>query len=251
MKKVLVPSTGNLYIYRTPRKHTVEIREFSSPPRGIYISTRLCCTYMSLLRRSRPLHGESIYLRRILRGKRVPYGVLVPSTGNLYIYKEDRMKVLVEIRSRPLHGESIYLRYREGARFYPIGTFSSPPRGIYISTYVEGICAGFISFSSPPRGIYISTMRYILTSVFLPFSSPPRGIYISTIQKILKEKSSTVLVPSTGNLYIYKSKIKKKKREVKVLVPSTGNLYIYTKKCWQPQDSVSSRPLHGESIYLP
>ena len=108
---VLVPSTGNLYIYMT-KKLLQERCEylFSSPPRGIYISTNTCIFVHALVLSSRPLHGESIYLlmgkwrsgsalvcSRPLHGESIylpdaadtiakQLGVLVPSTGNLYIY---------------------------------------------------------------------------------------------------------------------------------------------------------------------
>ena len=110
---VLVPSTGNLYIYII----TVDTETF------VYLS-------------SRPLHGESIYLlktrncKEVLKFVLVPstgnlyiyekyvdpsaskQSVLVPSTGNLYIYEKSREFSKVETyRSRPLHGESIYLRH--------------------------------------------------------------------------------------------------------------------------------------------
>ena len=108
---------------------------FSSPPRGIYISTYIAesrCRYeksssrplhgesiylqqkltsssLHALCRSRPLHGESIYLpilKKFGYNKRI---VLVPSTGNLYIYMEEAIDDCEEVSSRPLHGESIYL----------------------------------------------------------------------------------------------------------------------------------------------
>ncbi len=59
---VLVPSTGNLYIYMEEAIDDCE--EVSS----------------------RPLHGESIYLQKLLGDDMKDMIVLVPSTGNLYIY---------------------------------------------------------------------------------------------------------------------------------------------------------------------
>ena len=58
-----------------------------------------------------------------------------------------------------------------------------------------------------------------------------------------------VLVPSTGNLYIY-SNMSPNFIFVLVLVPSTGNLYIYGKNNENKKLFKRSRPLHGESIYL-
>ena len=111
---VLVPSTGNLYIYTNPWCGTKNDDEFSSPPRGIYISTNWINTQQG---------GEIT--------------VLVPSTGNLYIYF---LNCIIPFSgkygSRPLHGESIYLLIF-----------------LYFATK-------FIMFSSPPRGIYISTAGY-------------------------------------------------------------------------------------------
>ena len=63
-------------------------------------------------KRSRPLHGESIYLRNQINFTKMnDTAVLVPSTGNLYIYAYDEYEFL----------QSVF-------------KFSSPPRGIYIST---------------------------------------------------------------------------------------------------------------------
>ena len=89
------------------------VAEFSSPPRGIYISTYFfsCFLIIRAKGRSRPLHGESIYLQMLFLQKKETLKVLVPSTGNLYIY----------------NGQVEYLRKKSRK-------FSSPPRGIYIST---------------------------------------------------------------------------------------------------------------------
>ena len=60
---------------------------FSSPPRGIYISTeRIKQLSEDIKNGSRPLHGESIYLPTEVKKKRSV------------------------MRSRPLLGESIYLQ---------------------------------------------------------------------------------------------------------------------------------------------
>ena len=130
--QVLVPSTGNLYIY---------------------ILTSTFDVYCSC---SRPLHGESIYLRCNIT-THVQRSVLVPSTGNLYIYRQTQPSIqCAQISSRPLHG-NLYIY------------------GETIVTYKD--------------------FNY-------------------------------VLVPSTGNLYIYFFQLIVK-NGIKVLVPSTGNLYIY------------------------
>ena len=84
-------------------------------------------------RSSRPLHGESIYLPEKEVCKQWLKQVLVPSTGNLYIYTISQSMITDTRSSRPLHGESIYLHIFQMNRF-PVSWFSSPPRGIYIST---------------------------------------------------------------------------------------------------------------------
>ena len=87
---VLVPSTGNLYIYVFFFMFSDNTGEgtFSSPPRGIYISTDVILAEKRNTESSRPLHGESIYLQW---ASGIPeekeQEVLVPSTGNLYIYR--------------------------------------------------------------------------------------------------------------------------------------------------------------------
>ena len=62
---------------------------------------------------SRPLHRESIYLHFQSLQCSLCFLVLVPSTGNLYIYiSEARIEQQMNC-SRPLHGESIYLREKQ------------------------------------------------------------------------------------------------------------------------------------------
>ncbi|CUN22611.1 Uncharacterised protein [Eubacterium ramulus] len=148
---VLVPSTGNLYIYMEEAIDDCE--EVSSRPlhgESIYLLT-MFNTMRAVKQCSRPLHGESIYLQKLLGDDMKDMIVLVPSTGNLYIY---------------------YLQERAD---YLSELFSSPPRGIYISTnIVHGqLCS--ILFSSPPRGIYISTNTCIFVHALVISSRPLHG----------------------------------------------------------------------------
>ncbi len=185
-KSVLVPSTGNLYIYcaylllmenlffrsrplhgesiyllETIIKTTFSLPLFSSPPRGIYISTKKRINAWKQGTRSRPLHGESIYLRSLYLCYCVPVCVLVPSTGNLYIYQMARKENMV---TRTM--------------------FSSPPRGIYISTNLQFMTVKKLLVLVPSTGnLYIYNKSWLLP--------------VCT--------HSVVLVPSTGNLYIYVS----------------------------------------------
>ena len=201
---------------------------FSSPPRGIYISTKTFRWWYERYDCSRPLHGESIYLLKKDHPMPPLAFVLVPSTGNLYIY---------------------YLQERAD---YLSELFSSPPRGIYISTnIVHGqLCS--ILFSSPPRGIYISTNTCIFVHALVISSRPLHGesIYLpnwvrTKVQGLICSRPIhgesiylryslevpiaclSVLVPSTGNLYIYLWGSGAVVAHWSVLVPSTGNLYIY------------------------
>ena len=83
---VLVPSTGNLYIYMEEAIDDCE--EVSSRPlhgESIYLLT-MFNTMRAVKQCSRPLHGESIYLQKLLGDDMKDMIVLVPSTGNLYIY---------------------------------------------------------------------------------------------------------------------------------------------------------------------
>ena len=148
---VLVPSTGNLYIYMEEAIDDCE--EVSSRPlhgESIYLLT-MFNTMRAVKQCSRPLHGESIYLLKKDHPMPPLAFVLVPSTGNLYIY---------------------YLQERAD---YLSELFSSPPRGIYISTnIVHGqLCS--ILFSSPPRGIYISTNTCIFVHALVISSRPLHG----------------------------------------------------------------------------
>ena len=85
--------------------------------------------------RSRPLHGESIYLRH----------------NNVRFKRKSSS-------SRPLHGESIYLRFTLNGEEYEI--LSSRPlhgESIYLHRCIYFSEITGHKFSSPPRGIYIST----------------------------------------------------------------------------------------------
>ena len=53
------------------------------------------------------------------------------------------------------------------------------------------------------------------------------NLYIYAASKIVMRYFDYVLVPSTGNLYIYTNTGKFEHLQAFVLVPSTGNLYIY------------------------
>ena len=131
---------------------------------------------------SRPLHGESIYLLDEYVGLCAMYKVLVPSTGNLYIYAE------MESVNQPLPQVLV------------------PSTGnLYIYGIVDGERYWITTGSRPLHGesIYLLRGATDVSRSRYRFSSPPRGIYISTYSKNMKMGKITVLVPSTGNLYIY------------------------------------------------
>ena len=156
--------------------------------------------------------------------------VLVPSTGNLYIYAASKIVMrYFDYVLVPSTG-NLYIYDKELPIIDGQIMFSSPPRGIYISTRSKDALIELLNkFSSPPRGIYISTRIPENLNIYKHlFSSPPRGIYISTISNTPHINRSVVLVPSTGNLYIY------------------CNAMILQAAILQS----CSRPLHGESIYL-
>ncbi len=104
---------------------------------------------------------------------------------------------------RPLYGVSLFLPL-DRIRYDIDGEFSSPLRGISISTMKNTLAINFLKFSSPLRGISISTDRRTYERNFSRFSSPLRGISISTARStdVLK-KMESVFVPSTGYLYFY------------------------------------------------
>ena len=87
--------------------------------------------------------------------------VLVPSTGNLYIYEDENFINLFEGSSRPLHGESIYLQMARNWSAYEAAKGSRPLHGesIYLRKE-QNILEKKFKFSSPPRGIYISTASW-------------------------------------------------------------------------------------------
>ena len=110
----------------------MEILLFSSPPRGSYIS----------------IIDDELFIEYL--------GVLVPSTGFLYLNQEVFMDRQMNI------------------------AFSSPPRGSYISIEKYFIFTTDITgFSSPPRGSYISIAYKFGKRFKVEFSSPPRGSLIS------------------------------------------------------------------------
>ena len=180
--------------------------------------------------------------------------VLVPSTGNLYIYMEEAIDDCEEVSSRPLHGESIYLLTMFNT-MRAVKQCSRPLHGESIYLLMGKWRSGSaLVCSRPLHG----------ESIYLPDAA-------DTIAKQLG-----VLVPSTGNLYIYFIPYTSPMMNyLTVLVPSTGNLYIYSglsplslldAMFSSPPRGIyisteilrsitslriSSRPLHGESIYLP
>ena len=109
--------------------------------------------------------------------------VLVPSTGNLYIYEDENFINLFEGSSRPLHGESIYLQMARNWSAYEAAKGSRPLHGesIYLHVYRKITVTNARTVLVPSTGnLYIYGIvdgeRYWITT----FSSPPRGIYIST-----------------------------------------------------------------------
>ena len=178
---------------------------FSSPPRGIYISTKTFRWWYERYDCSRPLHGESIYLLKKDHPMPPLAFVLVPSTGNLYIY---------------------YLQERAD---YLSELFSSPPRGIYISTNTCIFVHALVISSRPLHGESIYLPNWVRTKVQgLICSRPLHGesIYLRYSLEV-PIACLSVLVPSTGNLYIYLWGSGAVVAHWSVLVPSTGNLYIY------------------------
>ena len=160
----------------------MEILLFSSPPRGSYIS----------------IIDDELFIEYL--------GVLVPSTGFLYLNQEVFMDRQMNI------------------------AFSSPPRGSYISIEKYFIFTTDITgFSSPPRGSYISIAYKFGKRFKVEFSSPPRGSYIS-IRKLFIEKRNECLFssPPRGSLISMKIMLFNKPSDMTVLVPSTGFSYLNT-----------------------
>ena len=160
--------------------------EFSSPPRGSYISTKLPVLNIAERKSFRPLHGDLIFLQLSTFLYHLLKPVFVPSTGILYFYRN------------PFNGCMIPCE------------FSSPPRGSYISTVPElsteekmekvfvpstGILYfyGYLNYISanysvfvPSTGILYFYGLYSPSRISIWFSSPPRGSYISTMQMTTK-----------------------------------------------------------------
>ena len=104
----------------------------------------------------RPLCGVSLFLRKELQYCIKNNIVFVPSAGYLYFYSITR-KQLKEIKGfRPLCGVSLFLRWDGEEKIIQM-KFSSPLRGISISTQVLIAYTRVATFSSPLRGISIST----------------------------------------------------------------------------------------------
>ena len=112
---------------------------FSSPLRSISISTTLMKRQLEQRRSFRPLFGVSLFLLSNFAFPKFRTKLFVPSSGYLYFY---------------LHETELW---------YLLGAFSSPLRGISISTGKDLINERFNSmFSSPLRGISISTISELL-----------------------------------------------------------------------------------------
>ena len=153
---VFVPSTGYLYFYGQNKKERIKSSPFSSPLRGISISTHLHCICIFVFC-FRPLYGVSLFLHRQKNWNNWLWRVFVPSTGYLYFYgckaelKQNGFRCF-----RPLYGVSLFLLQANALKAFGF-VFSSPLRGISISTQYSILLHRQKLFSSPLRGISIST----------------------------------------------------------------------------------------------
>ena len=184
---------------------------------------------------SRPLHGESIYLQSFKRVNEKdplfsspPRGIYI-STQKLSSIKECQERVLV-----PSTG-NLYI-YKVGDLLDDVIQFSSPPRGIYISTlYRKKPLASSRLGSRPLHGesIYLQAVNNPRIQT-VKRSRPLHGesIYLRDFDVYEASNGIVVLVPSTGNLYIYRQLHQFEIIDGNVLVPSTGNLYIYPSPCY-------------------
>ena len=162
----------SIYLQVSPECMNV-ILQFSSPPRGIYISTGLEVDATILWQQT----------------------ILVPSTGNLYIYM---LKIAINvfcIYSRPLHGESIYLRWYMSMKGY-YTNYSRPLHGesIYLR-FKNNLLKDFDFILVPSTGnLYIYMKKQEWKSLLMvTFSSPPRGIYISTLSLLSRKDTGLII----------------------------------------------------------
>ena len=179
-RSVFVPSTGYLYFYLDKTNKTPYQVSFSSPLRGISIST---------------MDTQQL---------QCDISVFVPSTGYLYFYFITSFKTSMEnmfssplrgisistiiffmflfllIRFRPLYGVSLFLH-----KIHELGTFYNEvfvPSTGYLYFYdnkreVRKIITVFV----PSTGyLYFYKLGMNHTMKYLKFSSPLRGISIST-----------------------------------------------------------------------
>ena len=143
--------------------HEAHSNMFSSPLRGISISTDINMCMGNWKHCFRPLYGVSLFLQRLCKSIDVLQSVFVPSTGYLYFYAMVNVIIGHEMFSSPLRGISISTSFH----FYNYNVqikFSSPLRGISISTLPriplensKGIIWFAVQTHKPDNFTFIST----------------------------------------------------------------------------------------------
>ena len=117
---------------------------FSSPLRGISISTLKFRISEIQNEAFRPLFGVSLFLLNTSPFTVTGCTVFVPSSGYLYFYKTlEELRKEYKRRFRSLYEVSLFLRIYRSVHGRQPCKFSSPLRGISISTYMRqnyGIC---------------------------------------------------------------------------------------------------------------
>ena len=137
-------------------------------------------TMTEIARRFRPLYGVSLFLRGFeeVRGSRRV--VFVPSTGYLYFYTHDNGNRDHPQGFRPLYGVSLFLLGRKEIQTKRNSVFVPSTGYLYFYSICDNYIADRTMFSSPLRGISISTIDKQRIQWYNMFSSPLRGISIST-----------------------------------------------------------------------
>ena len=133
-----------------------------------------------LSNRFRPLYGVSLFLQSTINHNARRTAVFVPSTGYLYFYTHDNGNRDHPQGFRPLYGVSLFLLGRKEIQTKRNSVFVPSTGYLYFYSICDNYIADRTMFSSPLRGISISTIDKQRIQWYNMFSSPLRGISIST-----------------------------------------------------------------------
>ena len=163
--------------------HEAHSNMFSSPLRGISISTDINMCMGNWKHCFRPLYGVSLFLLSMIFIISPYQSVFVPSSGYLYFYTPKRFTWNEKSEHLVFVPSTGYLYFYENRwLLYQITISFRPLYGV---------------------SLFLLLLALMICFLAMMFSSPLRGISISTIWISSRSTFQYVFVPSSGYLYFY------------------------------------------------